>query len=127
MDKAILDQIVQKLESQKKTLEKELSAFSTRKKGKKEDYDAQFPNMGDTLDDNAHEVAEYENNLSLERTLEKSLDDVVKALDNIKAGKYGMCKYCKKPIDQKRLLARPESTSCIDCKNKLQSRPKIAV
>ncbi|HRU90169.1 MAG TPA: hypothetical protein P5094_02540 [Patescibacteria group bacterium] len=31
-----------------------------------------------------------------------------------------MCKYCHKKIDEKRLLARPFSSSCIKCKNKLQ-------
>ena len=72
--------------------------------------------MGDKEDENAEEVATYSTNLTLERTLEGNLRDVEKALDRIRKGTYGVCKYCNKEIDEKRLRARPASSSCIDCK-----------
>jgi DnaK suppressor protein len=51
--------------------------------------------------------------------LEDELNDTIKALKAIESGKYGICKYCGKPIDEKRLIARPTSSSCIECKKTL--------
>lgn len=75
-----------------------------------------FPNMGDKEDENAEEVDSYATNLTLKRTLEGSLRDVEKAIDRLKKGTYGTCKYCAKEIDEKRLRARPASSSCVECK-----------
>ena len=54
-----------------------------------------------------------------EETLEKMLRDVGKSLKRIEEGSYGVCKYCDKPIDEKRLLARPTSSACVECKKTL--------
>ncbi|PIR66704.1 MAG: hypothetical protein COU51_02550 [Parcubacteria group bacterium CG10_big_fil_rev_8_21_14_0_10_36_14] len=75
--------------------------------------------MGDKSDENAAEVAEYTKNLTLEDTLEKALKDVNETLIRLEKGEYGICKYCNEPIAEKRLLARPVSSSCIECKKKL--------
>lgn len=75
-----------------------------------------FPNYGDTEDDNAREVADYEANATMEEDTEKQLRDVKAALKRIDKGEYGICKYCKKPIEEKRLLARPTSSACVECK-----------
>jgi RNA polymerase-binding transcription factor DksA len=65
------------------------------------------------------EVSEYSDELSLDARLEKELRDVQKALESIEKGTYGICKYCKKDIQEKRLEARPASSSCISCKKVL--------
>ncbi|MBU4421662.1 TraR/DksA C4-type zinc finger protein [Patescibacteria group bacterium] len=75
--------------------------------------------MGDKPDENAAEVAEYTKNLTLEDTLERALKDVNETLGRMENGEYGVCKYCKEPIAERRLLARPVSSSCIECKKKL--------
>jgi len=75
-----------------------------------------FPDYGDTEEDNAQELADYEANMSIGKGLEKSYRDVMGALGRLAKGTYGICKYCKKPIDEKRLLARPTSSACIECK-----------
>jgi len=75
-----------------------------------------FPNYGDTEDDNAREVADYEANATMEEDAEKQLRDVKAALKRIDKGEYGTCKYCKKLIEEKRLLARPTSSACVECK-----------
>ena len=93
-------------------LEKEVAKYSKKNKGD----DGVFPDYGDKEDENAAEVAEYVVNLSLEESLEKSLRDAVSALERLKKGVYGICKYCQKPIEEKRLLARPTSSSCMSCK-----------
>ena len=88
----------------------------------KDNYRAQFPDMGDKEDENANEIADYTDKLSVEYSLEKTLRDINNALDKIKKGKYGKCKYCGKEIPEKRLLARPASSACIDCKDSLTSQ-----
>ena len=101
---------------EKKKLEEELAQFAKQNPKNSEDYNAEFPDLGDKEDENAAEVAEYSKNLALERTLESSLQDINKALDRVKDGTYGVCKYCGKDIGEPRLTARITSTSCIDCK-----------
>jgi len=39
------------------------------------------------------------------------------ALDRIDAGTYGVCELCGGEISEKRLIARPVTTMCIDCKS----------
>jgi len=39
------------------------------------------------------------------------------ALDRIDAGTYGVCELCGGKISEKRLIARPVTTMCIDCKS----------
>lgn len=122
MEKETLKQIKEKLLAEKVRLEKELGVFTEQNPHDKADYDAKFPNMGDGVDENAAEVAAYSDRLSLEHSLENTLVDVNKALARIEKGEYGKCKYCGEEISADRLLARPVSSSCIDCKNKLQSQ-----
>ena len=100
---------------EKGRLERELAKFS-RQDGQAADYNATFPDYGDKDDENAAEVAEYAANISIESDLEKALRDVLSALKRFEAGEYGICKYCQKPIEEKRLLARPTSSSCVACK-----------
>lgn len=116
MKKEFLQEMENLLTTEEKRLKDELSEFSKQNPKNTEDFDAKFPNMGDKEDENAEEVATYSTNLTLERTLEANLRDVEKALERIKKGTYGICKYCNKEITEKRLRARPSSSSCIDCK-----------
>ncbi len=116
MDPKTLKTLTDKLTEEKAKLETELGAFAQRNPNNSEDFNADFPKLDEKEDENASEVAEYSKDLTIERTLEASLKDVNKALDRIKDGSYGVCKYCGKAIDEKRLMARPTSTSCIDCK-----------
>jgi len=116
MNKAFIQEMESKLLEEKQRLVKELAEFATQNPKNVEDYDAKFPNMGDKEDENAEEVDTYSTNLTLERTLESNLRDVEKAMDRIQKGNYGICKYCSKEIDEKRLHARPASSSCVECK-----------
>lgn len=38
------------------------------------------------------------------------------ALDRIDDGTFGICESCGRPISEKRLMARPVTTLCIECK-----------
>lgn len=111
-----LDKIKEQLLAKKEDLENELSTFAAQDPQNRADYNASFPNLGDKPDENAAEVTEYTNLLTLESTLEKALADVNSALKRLDDGVYGICKFCKEPIAEKRLLARPVSSTCIECK-----------
>lgn len=119
MDQTTLKKIESQLLKEKGKLETQLAQFSSKNVHNPDDYNALFPQFGEKEEDNATEVAQYSDNLTLERTLESALRDVKNALGMIEKGTYGICKYCKKPIDDRRLLARPTSSSCIDCKKQL--------
>ncbi len=119
MDKKTLKKFEDVLLQEKKRLENELAKFTSRNIHNAEDFDAKFPNYGDEEDENIQEVSTYSDYLALEKTVEKDLQDVLSALKKVKDGSYGVCKYCGKPINEKRLLARPASTACVSCKKLL--------
>ncbi len=102
------------LEADRKRLTNELAEL--RQKAGTGEGDAAFPNYGDSEEDNAREVADYEANMGIENDLEKSLRDVNSALARMDKGTYGICRYCGKMMSEKRLLARPTSSACVDCK-----------
>jgi len=120
MDKKILDQIKKDLLDQKKKILGDMNMVSGKDLHEKLDHKALFPNIGDKPDENVQEVDEYTTNLATEKILDTSLRDIDNALERIEKGTYGICKYCKKEIDEKRLLIRPAASACVECKNKLQ-------
>jgi DnaK suppressor protein len=117
MDAKDLKKIEEDLNAEKKRLEEQLAQFKTKEGA--DAYEVNFPQIGDKDDENAAEVDNYSTNLTLERTLRSAARDVDGALKRIKEGTYGFCKYCAKEIDAKRLMARPVSSACIECKKKL--------
>ena len=116
---SFLTEIKKILLSEQGRLANELKKFTKPNPHVTDDYDATFPEYGDEEDDNAREVAQYTANKPLEMTLEKSLRDVNKALENLDKSTYGICKYCQEPIGEKRLRARPTSSACVSCKKTL--------
>lgn len=120
MDTATLKIVKTKLLEQEKQLQERLQWFATQDKANPDDYHSRFPNYGEKEDENAAEVAAYSDRISLEHTVESDLRDVHQALKSIDAGTYGICRYCKQPIEEKRLLIRPTSSSCVQCKKQLK-------
>lgn len=111
----MIEQFKNKLEDKKKEVSEELSSFASKNKNVSGDFKANFPDYGNHPDENAQEVATYENSLSLEKTLENDLGIINKALKKIEQSKYGLCENCDEEIDIKRLNAYPEAESCIKC------------
>lgn len=114
-----LQRISEQLKKEKSDIERELANITTKHSGKIPDVDEAFPDYGEEEDDNAREIAEYTANKQLQVTLENTLRDIDKATKRLEEGTYGICKYCDQPIDEKRLLARPTSSSCVSCKKTL--------
>lgn len=118
MDQKDRKAIEEQMLAEKARLEEQLAQFDGNKEGS-DAYEISFPQIGDKDDENAAEVDAYSTNLALERTLRSALRDIDGALKRMKNGTYGFCKYCGKEIDTKRLMARPVSSACIECKKKL--------
>ncbi|PIS42421.1 MAG: hypothetical protein COT24_03555 [Candidatus Kerfeldbacteria bacterium CG08_land_8_20_14_0_20_40_16] len=117
MDKNFIKEMEAKLKEQQKNLRKDLASFAEKNVHKKDDYNTRFPNYGNKDEENAVEVADFQDNLSLENDLEKNLAEVGKALERIKIGTYGKCEKCGKKMGRERLEAFPAAITCVDCKN----------
>ncbi len=119
VDTAFLEAQKKLLEDRKAQLMKELKIDGVKNIHADNEYDATFPDYGEKEDENAAEVAAFEENLSMEKNLEVSLFNVNKALKKIADGTYGICEKCGKMIDPARLKAFPSATADMDCKKKI--------
>jgi len=54
----------------------------------------------------------------------KLITKVKEALDRIENGTFGICESCGRPISEKRLMARPVTTQCIDCKTEEEKQER---
>jgi DnaK suppressor protein len=57
-----------------------------------------------------------------ERKLIAKMQEAIRRIDD---GTFGICDDCGGPISEKRLLARPVTTQCIDCKTKQEKIEKL--
>jgi RNA polymerase-binding transcription factor DksA len=116
---AFVEEMKTLLLAEKTKLETELSHFAHRNPKADGVFEANYQDTGSDEGENAFEVAQFSDNLSLEQELEGGLKDVTSALKTIEKGGYGVCKYCKQQISEERLRIRPTSTSCVACKKTL--------
>jgi len=113
MDAKLIEENRKKLEAEKARLEKLLQHQGHKKGVSSEDYETDFPNIGDTPDENAQEVAQYETNLGKEKVLEERLHKVNAALERIKNGTYGKCAVGGEEIEEARLRVAPDVDTCV--------------
>ena len=83
--------------------------------------DDTFP---DTLD---RAYAESERNFMLrirerEQKLIQKIQDAIYRLEN---GSFGICEECEEEISEARLMARPVTTLCIECKRRQEVEEKV--
>ena len=57
-----------------------------------------------------------------ERKLIMKMQEAIKRIDD---GVFGICEVCGGQISEKRLVARPVTTLCIDCKTKQEKLEKL--
>lgn len=116
MEKKLIEQLKEKLENEKSSIEKELGSFATEDQTQKDNWNTRYPNreMGN-MEEEADEMQEYDNMLSVEHNLEIRLKDINLALSKIDKGGYGICEKCQKEIETERLLANPEARLCMKC------------
>jgi RNA polymerase-binding protein DksA len=116
LDKKTLDELKAALVAEKEELEKNLGRIARPVDKEEGDYETSFEELGTDKDDNATEVDQYTQNLSVENTLEKKLQEVLDALERMENGTYGKCTNCAGEIPVERLRANPSARTCINCK-----------
>lgn len=117
IDSKVIEKIKKELLQRKEQILRDLEDITGEENGTK----VVFPEYGDKSDENAQETSEYSTNLATEKVLKGTLRDIENALERIENNTYGICKYCNNLIDEKRLLARPVASACVECKTKLQN------
>jgi RNA polymerase-binding protein DksA len=115
IDAKILDELKSALVLEKEKLEQNLGRIAKPIDKEEGDYETSFEDIGTDKDDNATEVDQYTQNLSIENSLEKQLQDILEALEKIEKGAYGKCENCGKDIPLERLTANPSARTCLDC------------
>ncbi|MBI4268502.1 TraR/DksA family transcriptional regulator [Candidatus Uhrbacteria bacterium] len=111
-----LNQIKEKLESEKTRLEEELLRLGAKKGSDKPAWEE----YGSSEEENAAEVTAYTDSLGLTYELEAELKEVSGALERIAHGRYGVCASCGEEIAEARLTARPMSIYCVACQSKVE-------
>jgi len=110
-----VQQIKGKLLADKERIVKQLEEMTQEKTFNKDKVQTKWQDVGDKDEDNAIEVADFQDSISLERGLEENLERIEKALAQIEEGTYGICEACGKAIEADRLIALPQATQCMSC------------
>jgi len=106
----------EKLEEQKKHLEKDMERVGRKNPNVPGDWElAPMEINTDTSDPNdlADTFEELENRSAIEDKIEERLVAVNQALLRIKRGTFGYCQVCHESIEEKRLKVSPTAKTCI--------------
>jgi DnaK suppressor protein len=76
--------------------------------------------LADTTDI-ASEESDRDMTLRVHDHERKIIEEIRAALRRIDEGDYGVCESCGDDIGEKRLLARPVATHCIDCMTEIEA------
>lgn len=114
LDQKFIETMKTKLLEEKARIEDELGRFANKDEHIKNNYNTQFPDMTDKLEESAIEVAQYGDELALEGNLEQTVAAINHALDKVEKGTYGICDVCNKEINSKRLEANPWAATCVE-------------
>lgn len=122
----ILTQLTERLRNEQKLLEEELSKLGARNPANPSDWVPTKPEgeeFGADKNDNADIIEEmHENNATLNE-LEGRLNNVLRALDKIAAGTYGICEVSGEEIELERLEANPAARTSIAHMSEEQALP----
>jgi len=118
MDNETKEQLKKKLTDEKEKICELLEKMTNAKEFNKDKVQVRIDNMGDKEEDNAIEVANFQDSMSLERDLETNLEKIDNALEKIDKDDFGKCSKCEKDIRPERLLAYPEADLCMECASK---------
>jgi RNA polymerase-binding transcription factor DksA len=105
----------QALEKERDTLAEQLSAIAVVNPLNPADWEAKDPSL-DIMEADLNEVGdrveERFSNLAEQNLLESRYRDVLRALEKIAAGTFGVCEISAEPIEQDRLSANPAARTC---------------
>ncbi|MFZ6035658.1 MAG: TraR/DksA family transcriptional regulator [Patescibacteria group bacterium] len=112
-EQSFVDQQRQTLQGEKERLEKQLHGMTGDDAFNKDKVQVKWDEMGEKEEDNAVEVAQFQDSISLERNLEEQLERINDALRRLGDRTYGICEVCGNPIEQGRLTANPSAVRCV--------------
>jgi len=121
MDNNTKEQLKQKLINEKNKIRELLEKMTNQTEFNKDKIQVTWSETGDKEEDNAVEVANFQDNISLERNLEVNLEKIDNALERIKKDDFGKCIKCGNDIKTERLIAYPEADVCMNCASKKRS------
>lgn len=100
----------------KEDIERELSLLGARISKSGDWIVVPEENDGSMADpiDNADITEDYEEKLAILHVLEERYRQIVKALDSIQQGTYGVCEVCSKKIPSARLEVYPSASACVE-------------
>ena len=110
------------LEKLKKVLQGQLKELQS-------DFNKEMPSVGTNspladINDQASLESERSFELRIRDRERKLISKVHEALKKIEEGSYGVCESCGEAIAVKRLLARPVTTLCINCKSEMEAEER---
>jgi len=105
----------ERLEFFRKHLLERLERLQTEADKTLGDLTQEKENMPDSID-LASEESERDFNIRIKDRERRLIMKVREALQRIEEGEFGICVACGEDISEKRLIARPVTTHCIDCK-----------
>ena len=77
------------------------------------------------LNDRASQESELNLEIRMRERERKLIVKMRETIERIDAGEYGICEECGEPIGVKRLMARPVTTFCIECKTREEKLQKL--
>lgn len=106
------------LEAEQKRLLGEMKSVGRKEPGNPENWEGTEGDIAedvDVSDENsvADKLEEFETRNAVETELEDRLQEVKDALARIDEEKYGICKVCRKEIEEARLEANPAAETCM--------------
>ncbi len=114
----------EKSEFFRKLLKERLEALVDEANRSVTDLTAEKLNLPDAID-LASEESTRDFSIRLKDRERKLIYKIKKALDRLDEGTYGICEVCGEDIAEKRLIARPVTTHCIDCKTEAETQERI--
>lgn len=69
------------------------------------------------IEEAGEETTHFVENTAVSDSLIQSLNEVVKALQDMEAGRYGFCENCQEYIPEDRLKTYPAAQTCIKCQD----------
>lgn len=105
----------EKLEFFRGLLNERLDRLKEEAERTKGDLTQEQENLPDSIDLATHET-DRDFNIRIRDRERKLISKIEAALHRIEDGSFGICVVCEEPISERRLIARPMTTHCIDCK-----------
>jgi len=112
MNKTLLEENKAKLVAERKRLKSVLGHNTTADEEFPGGLRPQFMEAGTEQGENASEVEQFANDLSVNDDMEERLKKVEAALGRIAAGTYGVC-IMGEEIEEARLRAEPAAETCV--------------